>query len=86
MTYSNLDYGSTYNGWTNWETWNIALWLDNEKYYYDLTLESSCFFDFVLKLIKDGEPLETPDGAKFFDWKVNIEEIDEKIKELQDID
>ena len=22
-----------YNGWTNWETWNIALWLDND---YDL--------------------------------------------------
>lgn len=21
-----------YNGWTNYETWNVALWLDNEEY------------------------------------------------------
>jgi len=22
---------STYNGWTNYETWNVKLWLDNEQ-------------------------------------------------------
>ncbi len=21
----------TYNGWTNYETWNVALWIDNEQ-------------------------------------------------------
>lgn len=21
----------SYNGWTNYETWNVALWLDNEE-------------------------------------------------------
>ena len=21
----------TYNGWTNYETWNVKLWLDNEQ-------------------------------------------------------
>ena len=25
---------STYNGWTNWETWNVALWCDNEYAIY----------------------------------------------------
>lgn len=24
----------TYNGWTNYETWNVALWLDNEENSY----------------------------------------------------
>ena len=22
---------TTYNGWTNYETWNVALWIDNEQ-------------------------------------------------------
>lgn len=24
-----------YNGWTNYETWNVALWIDNEEGSYD---------------------------------------------------
>lgn len=24
-----------YNGWTNYETWNVALWMDNERGSYD---------------------------------------------------
>jgi hypothetical protein len=23
-----------YNGWTNYETWNAALWMDNDQYQY----------------------------------------------------
>lgn len=25
----------TYNGWTNYETWNLALWLDNDQGSYE---------------------------------------------------
>lgn len=25
----------TYNGWTNYETWNVALWIDNEQGSYN---------------------------------------------------
>ena len=25
----------TYNGWSNYETWNVALWIDNEPGTYD---------------------------------------------------
>ena len=29
----------TYNGWTNWETWNFKLWIDNEESSYNSILE-----------------------------------------------
>jgi hypothetical protein len=28
-----------YNGWKNYETWNVALWLDNEQHTYSMTQE-----------------------------------------------
>lgn len=28
-----------YNGWTNWETWNTVLWLDNEYFIYQHRIE-----------------------------------------------
>ncbi len=35
----------TYNGWTNYETWNVALWLDNEQgsYNYWQDRASECY-------------------------------------------
>lgn len=29
----------TYNGWTNYETWNVALWLGNDEGTYNLVRE-----------------------------------------------
>ena len=31
----------TYNGWTNYETWQCALWIDNEPSLYFSALEAS---------------------------------------------
>jgi len=29
----------TYNGWKNWETWNVALWLGNNESLYRSAIE-----------------------------------------------
>jgi hypothetical protein len=29
-----MDKDKTYNGWSNYETWNVALWIDNEQDLY----------------------------------------------------
>jgi hypothetical protein len=31
--------GTTYNGWSNYETWAVALWLDNEQSSYEYVRE-----------------------------------------------
>ncbi len=33
LTLQIMNYDDTYNGWTNWETWNASLWLNNEPYW-----------------------------------------------------
>ena len=85
---------TTHNGWTNYETWNVALWLDNDRYYYDLMMMQSVktFKDFLEKL---QSPLRsnldanwdyknfTGDNISWNDPKINIEEINEKIMELK---
>mgnify|MGYP005744283475 FL=1 len=33
-----LDQDTEYNGWTNYETWNVGLWLGGDAGLYDLSL------------------------------------------------
>ena len=57
-----------YNGWTNYETWNIALWMDNEEgsYRYWQEITSDCqeesnpareLADRLEESIRDSSPL-----------------------------
>ena len=48
----------SYNGWSNYETWNVALWIDNDKGTYNLVREQAREFlnnaDQILKDKQDG--------------------------------
>ena len=37
----------TYNGWTNWETWNFNLWINNNETLYGIV--NKALGDFLLK-------------------------------------
>ena len=79
---------TTYNGWSNYETWNVALWLDNDYDNYQLALIADDYNHFV-ELIKSTatntfNKLFTGDKVLWTDEKLNIQELDEKIQELRD--
>ena len=67
----------SYNGSTNYETWNVALWLDNDYESYNIARLCNSF-----KQYRACVPPINGDGVSLYDKKLNIKELDEKIKEL----
>ena len=64
-----------YNGYTNYETWNVALWIDNDHWHYALMLQCKSYNEFKEKVKSD----KTGDGIKWNSPLVNVEEINELI-------
>ena len=65
-----------YNGWTNYETWNVALWMDNDETEYQWARSCHSFKEY-----RDGTSSTTGDGVSLYDPKLNHKELDETFKE-----
>ena len=72
----------TYNGWSNYETWNVALWLQNEFSFYSVAVSCEHYRDFLWCCIDGIAPRSTPDGVYFEDRRINHEQLDQMIAEL----
>jgi hypothetical protein len=74
----------TYNGWTNWETWQINLWLDNEEPLYREKVRflkrGDLKDDRVESFCREQFPEGTPDMDPGDMNKVNWEEIGESFR------
>ena len=69
-----------YNGWENYETWNVALWINNDEGLYHLAMEAGNYEDFVDAL--EGcsfNDLKTPDGVNYRDPKVNTIQLNSDV-------
>ena len=73
------DTPEKYNGWSDWTTWNVALWIRNDLTYYGIAKECRDYMDFLFEMHSMIGSFATPDGA---DWgEANIKELDEVISE-----
>lgn len=66
----------TFNGWTNYKTWNVALYINNDENIYNLIQEGDiCCYEELLEMLYDCGSTETPDGVKWADPEVNRVEL-----------
>ena len=73
--------GNTYNGWTNYQTWNVNLWLQNDCENTNRWSEATRRLDFEQwKAFIFADITGTPDGVLFSDERVNWTEIYETTK------
>jgi hypothetical protein len=86
-----------YYGWKNWFTWNVSLWIGNNRMLYSLARVSQNYNDFVFNLetseelirvrSKDGKAKaqihETPDGVAWRNPYLSRKELDAMIQEIR---
>jgi hypothetical protein len=79
----------TYNGWANYDTWNVMLWLDNDEGLYR---ESCNYFQSIqryrkrptykglIEWLSEGEiTARTPDDVPWLSDTLNYKELDRGI-------
>ena len=78
---------NTYNGWKNYETWNVALWIGNDEIFHSDAIESARYSNpyhhFIACVEAYGSQM-TPDGVRWMDGTIDEDAINNMIKELVD--
>jgi hypothetical protein len=83
----------TYNGWTNYETWNVALWIQNDEFLYNTAKACVEFcadwetpWEKFVRCMTEGQIGrhigQTPDGVKWDSACINDRQITEMMEDL----
>ena len=78
---------STYNGWKNYATWNVALWIGNDEGLYRAAVDFArqCKGRAVYRLFVEHMGLageRTPDRVKWDGRKLDYRRLNEMMREL----
>ena len=76
------DIKQSYNGWTDWTTWNCALWINNEQSIYNVAAVCDTYSDFLWEMQAMCGFYSTPDGADY--GEANYDEMNLLIQEIQE--
>ena len=76
------DKKEKFNGWSDWTTWNVALWINNEETIYNIAKDCNDYIDFLFEMQAMCGFYSTPDGADY--GEANLEEMNELIKEISE--
>ena len=78
---------NTYNGWKNRQTWNVALWINNDECLYDAavnfmrnTTKRKLYSDFIRSMGMEND--RTPDNIKYLGSRLDYKELNEMMREL----
>ena len=71
-----------YNGWTDWTTWNCALWINTEQSIYNIAAVCDTYTDFLSDMQAMCGFYSTPDGADY--GEANYHEMNLLIQEIQE--
>ena len=84
----------TFQGWANYETWNVALYINNEFDLYTLACDyvkqakkfgQKVSYDNLIPAIEYARGTQiTPDGVRWMDGLIDTDEMDEMLEELVD--
>ena len=72
---------ATFNGWANWETWNVALWIQNEYHIYKVARQYDRY-DALIPRLERMMGQMTPDGARWMDPTIDTAALDEMLADL----
>ena len=76
----------TYNGWANYETWNVALWIQNDMGLYnlacDVVRDGGLYGNFVNILRDNCGATHTPDNVAWDDANIDGIEVNEMMSDL----